>query len=389
MKRSPILTSLLALTVCGLQLNAATDARSSEAELSQQALFAEQLISAAPKEKNKETTQQREITPQAGPKMTRCVDPYISMDFIYWSAVQDGLQYSYNGVPNSVKSAKHARINTPDFDCEPGLKVGFGLKVGHDGWDVFANYTWLSEFEDTNSVEAKSGYRLGTVWQTSLIPGAIGSTPESTTSIFCNRSHIDWRMQFNALDLELGRNFYISNNITLRPHIGFKFGWISQHYHIKYKGFSYGSSDGTDTGRYTIRNKQEFFGAGLRGGIDTVWYFVKHFGFYGDLSISTLWSDFHVHRKDSVSDPVGDVVIPSKIHNLRLKDSIHNLTEVLELGFGMRYDTTFFEGDYQFSFQAGWEQQIWFDQNQFFDLTETLNGNLSLQGLTIKAGLMF
>ncbi len=31
------------------------------------------------------------------------------------------------------------------------------------------------------------------------------------------------------LDWELGRSFYVSKHLSLRPHIGIKGGWISQH----------------------------------------------------------------------------------------------------------------------------------------------------------------
>ncbi len=99
-----------------------------------------------------------------------------------------------------------------------------------------------------------------------------------------------------------------------------------------------------------------------------------------------MWSDFDVNRKDSYQDAVTASFHP--VHNRNHSNA--PLTEVLELGIGFRYDTTFFVGDYAFYLQAGWEEQIWFDQNQFLDLSrDASGGNLSFQGLSVKAGLLF
>jgi len=130
--------------------------------------------------------------------------------------------------------------------------------------------------------------------------------------------------------------------------------------------------------------EQDFFGVGLRAGLDAVWYFAKHFGLYGDVACAALWSDFDNSRKDSFSSSA-----VTKYQTMDNDASSSMLAEVLELGLGLRYDTTFHRGDHQFYFQVGWEQQIWFDQNQFYNLNNNATENLTFKGVTFKAGLMF
>ncbi|MBS0607093.1 MAG: autotransporter domain-containing protein [Parachlamydiales bacterium] len=321
----------------------------------------------------------RQVTPETEPKVTHWADPYITADFIYWKSYEDGLDYAITGVTPNTNNAHHGSVKEPEFEWEPGFKLGFGLKFRHDGWDLFAQWTWLNEVESHSHAHASTNSIIYGSWTPNLIADN-GSFDHSAIITNSNgRAHAHWDMRFNALDLELGRNFYISRFLTLRPHFGFKFGWIDQDYHTKYHNLE--GENGTE---YNIKMSQDFFGVGLRAGLDAVWYFTKHWGLYGDIAAAALWSDFDNHRKDSFAT----AFVP-KYHTMRNHNSFFTLTEVVEFGLGFRYDTTFFVGDYEFYLQAGWEEQIWFNQNQFYDLNNDMSGNLTFQGLTVKAGLMF
>ncbi|MBS0650908.1 MAG: hypothetical protein JSR93_07095 [Verrucomicrobia bacterium] len=324
----------------------------------------------------------REITPEAQPKVTHWADPFITADFIYWKAVVENMHYAYTGAITSTSANAHkGTYHSPDFDFEPGFKLGFGLKFRHDGWDLFAQWTWLSEFEGDNHVHTRTNSQTHSMVHSVLTP-QIGLMPDFTY----DRGHAEWSMHFNALDIELGRNFFISRYLTLRPHFGFKFGWIDQDYHIKAHNIAAYQPLLTivNPSVGTAKNDQDFFGCGIRTGLDAVWYFTKHWGLYGDFAISALWSDFHSKTEHHVA---ADNL--AKVENLDFKRTLTTLTQVLELGLGFRYDCTFFLGDYEFYLQAGWEEQIWFNQNQFLDTVDTRTGDLTFQGLTVKAGLMF
>lgn len=330
--------------------------------------------------------QMGQITPQAEPIVTHWADPYMTAEFIWWKAVEENVHYAVNGVNATFPPGEEldrGSVKSPDFDFEPGFKLGFGLKFRHDGWDLYANWTWLSEFEGDSHVRTDEDSLVYTSLSTIATGASSTANVENyndSTQFSFEKGHAEWEMQFNALDLELGRNFFISRFLTLRPHFGLKFGWIDQDYEVKYK----------DTLLFTtesdmkVEMDQDFFGVGIRTGLDTVWYFTKHWGLYGDFAFSALWSNFHSKREDNYAAPGFD-----KEEVTDYRRSLQTLTEVLELGLGFRYDTTFFVGDYAFYLQAGWEEQIWFNQNQFLDTRDTRTGNLTMHGLSVKAGLMF
>ena len=50
------------------------------------------------------------------------------------------------------------------------------------------------------------------------------------------------------------------------------------------------------------------------------------------------------------------------------------------------------DGAWKFLLQAGWEQQVWFNHNNFVTLRDTVyagNGAYTMQGLTIRALIAF
>ena len=184
-------------------------------------------------------------------------------------------------------------------------------------------------------------------------------------------------MEFNALDLELGRNYFISRRLTLRPFFGLKFAWIDQNIKVHYKNVIAFNNE------YRYKLDQDQFGVGIRTGLNTAWFMWNKWSIYGNFAISALYNDFDNHQKMTYQDP------GIKFDHMNFKRDTHRVSPVLELGLGLRFETDFYEDNYQFLLQAGWEEQVWFDQNQFFNLQDNTEGNMSLEGLTIKASFSF
>src|SRR5580700_9213106 len=283
-----------------------------------------------------------QITPVANPKPDGSFNPWITADYIYWKAYEQGLSYAYNGVPNAPTAVNPAnagggKVLHPKFKWESGFKVGFGNKFCHDGWDLYAQYTWLrssakddeeeEECCETIPVLAKSNYWLATAaCSEDLLAGEIGSK---------------WRLNsFNVLDLELGRDFYISKFLTLRPFAGLKFSWQRQKYKVKYSDIAFVSDEGsTPSSNLTIpvpsnvglEFKQKEFGVGLRAGLDTQWYLCKWLGFYGDFALTTLWNHFKENREVEVQ---ASSTLEFQSENIKDR-KLYDVTAVLEIGLGL------------------------------------------------------
>lgn len=319
----------------------------------------------------------REITPLAGPVVHNWAEFFITADFIYWKAQMEGLSYAQDGNyafgQITLPSSAHAgQVKHVDFGWEPGFKAAVGVDFRHDGWYLLANYTWLEHFNASGLAHNNPRHRgqlIGT-FSTTLDPD------DPVTIVALDSAKAKWKLRFNVIDMELGRSFYISQSLVLQPYVGMKYAWIDQKYKLFYDLF--------DSARtLQIHEKQDYWGLGLRGGLNTQWHFTRNWSIFGQLAISELYGQFQETRKDVAGGENPGIAAFEK-------DQFHTIKPVLEMALGIRYETFFSDDRYQLFFQAGWEEQIWFDQNQFIDSgNRASKGDLVFQGLDIKAGFSF
>jgi hypothetical protein len=316
------------------------------------------------------------ITPAVAPRVRDGAGLIFTADFIWWKTNISGMEYATSGVVDDGNvfvpfgvSTKKGHVSQPNFDFEPGFKVGAGLDFAYDGWDLYANYTWLNGDTERNSISAHRGKGATTLFPVVTVFGDIftsGITKETSK----------WRQHFNVVDLELGRNFFISRRLTLRPHFGLKSAWISEKWKLRYV-------DNDPTLINSQKRKQTLWGIGTRAGLNTVWHFSRNWGVYGDIAATALWSDFHIKAKDKETDLLL-AVSPTTLHT---KEVITEVIPVFETGLGLTYMAWFDHEEYLFQVSAGWEEQVWLDFNHLVDFSRT--GNLSVHGLTVKAGFAF
>jgi hypothetical protein len=313
---------------------------------------------------------------ETGPMVSNWADPFITADFIYWKAEVDNLDYAYNGaaaVTEGTLATEEGHMYHPNFKYEPGFKVGFGLKFKHDGWDLFGQYTWLQVDKDDTRSHAHSDSDVADILQGTIVHNSNGD------SEFFGSASAAWSLKFNVVDLELGRDFWVSKRLSLRPFTGMKFSWIHQDF--DFDGDDVGEVDGINLD-YDMHVKQS--GVGLRSGLNTAFYMWNKWSIFGDLAISGMLNDFSSKREDSYQDEPADEFTQLHVH----KHS-HPVTGILEFALGLRFDTCFSNNRYKYMLEAGWENQVWFGQSPFLFLQSNTPGNLSFSGLTIKTGFYF
>ncbi|MCB1117245.1 MAG: hypothetical protein KDK50_01545 [Chlamydiia bacterium] len=300
------------------------------------------------------------ITPNAGPRVCMGADVFVTADFILWTYRQEGMEFAMTGSTGTVTS--QGRVFEPSFGLEPGFKVGLGLNLGHDGWDVFAEYTWLT----TNATrKVRDNNTMTNLWNG-------GSQAQVLTG--------SWDSDFNVIDLELGRNFFVSQYLTLRPHYGLKGSWQSQDFKV--------ISDvnniltGNLLSRRTMKQGFDYWGIGIRTGMDTAWHFTKCWSIYGNFALSALWSGFDIDRKDETFNNTNGVTT----QNVNTENDFKTVLPVLEIALGLRWEMWFSNDDYHFGIDAGWEEQVWWGMNRYIVLSQPQrdNGDLTFQGLTLK-----
>ena len=290
------------------------------------------------------------ITPDAGPRVCMGADVFVTADFILWTPRQEGLEFAMTGAQGNITN--QGDLIEPDFGLEPGFKVGLGLNLGHDGWDMFLEYTWLRSCVS----ESKRSNTMVNLWDTVLTP---------------TRMRGSWDYDLNNFDLEIGRNFFVSQYLSIRPHYGFKGGWQSQDYVVR-----------AELGNINRKMVQDFdyWGFGIRTGFDTAWHLNSSWSIFGNFALSALWSSFDIDRKDTDFD--GAVTTT----NVNTNNDFHTILPVLEIAIGVRWEMWFSDDDYHFGIDAGWEEQVWWGMNRLIVINQPQrdNGDLTFQGLTLK-----
>lgn len=316
------------------------------------------------------------ITPSAQPVVEGDADFFVTADFIWWKPNQEGTSVSYPGYSNGTSNAPSGTALYPNFEFQPGFKLGVGTTMRHDGWDLYANWTWFRS-EDVNGRHHTKGSE--TQW-TDLSYSNNGTTAPSIWAV--QNASTRWNMHFNVIDLELGRNFWISKYLTLRPHFGLKTAWIHQNQHVEFDGIGTDAAASlASTEKAELDFKQHFWGLGLRTGLNTSWHFNRNWSIYGDFALAALWTDYDNSR--------GDENETTELKTFRGNTDVHTIEPVLEIGLGLMYQTWWHNDDYQFTVAAGWEEQVWFDHNQNMNVNARRQGNFTLQGLTVKFGFEF
>ncbi|MCB1110439.1 MAG: MOMP family protein [Chlamydiia bacterium] len=315
----------------------------------------------------------KEISVEAQPWVNNGVaEPFLEVDFIYWKVREDGLEYAEDGLGSPVDPVtSRGKVYEPDFDGEPGFRAALGVNMAHDGWDILLRYTWIyTHVTDSKSVNPNTD-RLEPIWvhgNFSFLAGGL------------ERARADWDLHTNVLDLEWGRNYYISPFLTLRPFFGLKGYWLNQDYGLSYTGFF--DQAQTITGNNRVHLDQDTWGIGIRFGTNTAWYFARDWSVFADLALCAAWSKFDMERRDRGTNDLTNTTVTLA----HLNYDRYSMVPIMELGVGLRWEMWFNQDSYHALIQAGWEEQIWWNFNRFFHVFSPFStmGNLMYQGLTLK-----
>lgn len=298
---------------------------------------------------------------------------YVFGDLLYWHADVDHADWAYKN-SDTLDPVITGPNHSLNFKWAYGFRVGLGANMDYDQWDTNVYYTWF-QTENSNALGTK-----GTQSAADLFGLATPFT----------QGKMSWRIHYSVIDWELGRWFYVSKHLALRPHIGLKNAWISHHTHQRFTQVD---------NRFNTRSHNEFWGVGPSGGLNTAWNFANlgrhHFDFFGDFAGALMYGHFNVRHKE-INTVIGTEIVlgPDTVTSgFQPSHLSRNLMVPMVQGiFGLSWDTGFNCDRCHFGIRVGYEFQYWWRQNQML-IGETAvgstvryhrsNGDLALQGLTI------
>lgn len=291
---------------------------------------------------------------------------WVDVEALFWQSNVGGMDYALKS--SSTSSIQHGQAKSPHFKWDLGARVGLGYKLPYDHWDLFINYTYVHA-----NAEGKTHTTNGAVYpQWAAID----------TDTYVTQAKANWHANVNMADLELGRNCFAGKWLTIRPFFGIRGLVLDQQYKVSYKG---GTAFPADQAKLHLNT--DFWGLGLRFGLDSLWGLCKGLGLYGNGSVSLLSGHFDVHEKEHLKQ--------AHTQLMKVSRDVDNLVVTADLALGLKWDYMFSKDRYHLGVKLGWEFNVFFDQNQLFNFMSSTNpgsinfhnDDLSFQGITL--GLRF
>ncbi|MDN3507282.1 MAG: Lpg1974 family pore-forming outer membrane protein [Simkaniaceae bacterium] len=301
-------------------------------------------------------------------------DLMITVEGFYWNSHQDGMEYAIdNRVTNPINANNppttadiqtlnnliDAEYETPNFKWDWGFKAGIGYCTTCDGWDIGVLWTWYrGKANDHIEAEADDNHTLLPLWS--------AFAPAQGSVLYATDIETNWKLQLNLIDIELGRNFWTSKYLAIRPFVGIRIAYIDQSFEIQHKGGSW--SERTSTAAQPAFNNEvdidnDFKGVGLRAGLNSTWNLGCGWAIYGDLAASIVYGRFSIDHEEEnrlATSPHDKTKVTEFDYSFRASRAI------LDLGLGLQWSTMFCDCQYGLTVALGWEHHLFFDQNQMW-----------------------
>jgi len=324
------------------------------------------------------------INPSTNPVVKGGFDFWLQGEALFLKAAEDNLNYAVAVQGDTdlfaLGTTPHGHVKNVTYDWSWGYRVGGGSNFQHDGWDLFIDWTaFRANGSDHHWTNPPASGNLLT-WGDLAASVNVAVFAKGVT-----------RLQVHFLDMELGREFFVSKWLTLRPFVGGRAAWVERKMKVIYQAL--GIEIPMD--KATIHLVNRFNGGGLRLGLDSQWIVDWGFSFYGDLALSLLYGTQHLHNRYFQK---GREFSPFDLDLARINNNSTTVRPMAELALGIRWDKFFCNSRYRLRLQAGWEQQVLFGFGKDMNFTDLglisgkffpNGGDLSLSGVSCQARFDF
>ncbi len=307
-------------------------------------------------------------------------DVYFYADFLAMQAKQDGMEFAIANSSGTTDGLTNGTVggfssDHRDWSYNYGARFGVGFYTDHDAWNIDAVWTWFNIRDYKTFGSGTGGGSLIPLW---------GSGDGLADASFGPRSSSVWNTNYNLIDVRLGKPYYLSRYVVFNPHFGLRGGWIDQHFSVDYSG-------APGPNRFVHHGENDFWGVGLRAGLDTDWRLSQNFGgfgVFGNVAASMLYGKFRIDQNMQIAaNPTGSFVVFDR-HYMNVPNA--------EIAMGITWGTFLSQNRYYLNMKAGYEFHVWFDQlcmrKFFFDSPSFANdvvarGNLTLNGFSFRVSL--
>lgn len=306
------------------------------------------------------------------------VDGYgvdLSLDVLYWRSEVEGTEYTITDNIGTDLIPWQGTMKNIGASWDWGFRVGVGYTFEHDDWDAQLQYTY---FNNTFSAVTQAGNNDSLT--TLRAPSFIVSGSTSDTLSNAEKATSQFNLWLNNLDLTLGRNYFVSANLALRPFIAVQTAWMDLKQDTQYTGGTTGSLLANNT--IILQEKSDFWGMGPEFGLNSRWVLGNGISFFGLIQGALLYGNFDVDYKSWFS--------PNTVRNyVGINGDKHGFVPNARFNIGLRYDTYLEKNTQHLMIALGYDSQHWWGINQMLDFVtqRELNytdGDIGMQGVTLE-----
>lgn len=292
------------------------------------------------------------------------------MSGFYWNVHEDGLEFAVrnfvnvpivNPTPQEIQEINHLiqdDLEQPNTKWEFGYRFGLSYTSSCDGWDVDLFWTHYSP-SSFRKIEAdlEDGYTLITLWS--------AFAPAQGEINYARRILATWKLNLDWIDLELGRSFWVSKYMSLRPFIGLRYAKIDQNYDLEHSGGSWSPriDPPQDPLKGDVSLNNDYKGLGMLSGLESIWNFGCGWGFYDHVAISIIYGHFDIDHKEKIREALSPY---TKTTILDSRSSFRASRAIFDLDLGIQWARSFCDCRYAFQARLSWEIHLFFHQNQLW-----------------------
>jgi hypothetical protein len=324
--------------------------------------------------KSQDESEKKESSkPTAYPRIENGANVWLSADFIYWKASEDGLAFT-NEISNVLvtNDFTQTQVINPSIDWAPGFRIGAGYQFPNPPWHVFLEWTHICSSVSGEAVTGGDIFSgMFPIWSLSkdLLKGD-----------FVYSASMNGKIRTDLLDLMTGREVTLVKWFSFRPRFGIRAAFIRQHYNVEYLGGSFGGENPVSADEIKLRNS--YWGVGPLAGFDPQFILGKGISLFGLASGSFLLGEFFVKEKETYLLSQRGKIVEKKFR----------LRGTADFAAGLRWTQYLYKKRFALTFQGGWEYHIFFNQNQLREGNFSLlskNDNLIYKGWFLSSRFDF
>ena len=283
--------------------------------------------------------------------------------YLYWLASEEQMS-AYANIQTVETLAEGKRNIFEEKNASFPWSSGFRLGTGYLSEDHLLDFKlyWSWFYTKSHNVIPKGNQVIDPEFFTAF-----------ATLDFVYDAQVDWRLKYNVIDLEMGRNFDFDKIFSLKPFIGLKAASIKQNIESFFTGFLLIPANSWEN----VTNN--FNGIGVSGGAESAFYLagrgLQQFNLNSRLSLAGLYGKYTTD--DFYYDSLGRSVP-------LIVDRIYQGELMFQGLLGFNWLISPEDKKSLFSIGASYEIQWWLNILRFATYQQCkLRGDLTFQGLTL------